>query len=518
MFCEKCGNPVNDNDKFCQKCGAPVNPLNAAPQQVAAAPQPEVQPVEVPAAPQPEVQPVEAPAAPQPEQAPTAYQPIPQQYDQPEQAPAYAQEFTQANIAPGQNAEKKPFPKAAKLGIIFGGAGVALVAVILVVIFAVIMPLTRPKIDLSKFVSVDLYQYGEQVVDGKISGEFRLDGDKIAEAYPQLFNSKPESRSALDSALYDIKVDYVDSNDSSNMNYGYKYVTFNDFKQDSEAKITIVVPEKDSFGAISLKTYEDRIGASFTGGTVNVKIADTIEANNYKVVSPVEIDLLGYLDSKKLVSTYIDYSGDVKIGVKPFEEKFGDFTVKNDSYESYAPAVYGSDGSYLTGIYLKFDKETGFKAGDKVTVNYESDKSYLADDYGIILTGSPFTYTVVIPEKLDDKTAKKYADGIKKYILDHPELDESCKTGDKLEVGDMYYVSWKDNSDYHDIVVVLHNATQNYYCTLELEAKGYFLDGEFVYGGYSGYTSSHEKTADDAVKNNSYLDSKSKYYTATKLN
>ena len=82
----------------------------------------------------------------------------------------------------------------------------------------------------------------------------------------------------------------------------------------------------------------------------------------------------------------------------------------------------------------------------------------------------------------------------------------------------MYYVSWKDNSDYHDIVVVLHNATQNYYCTLELEAKGYFLDGEFVYGGYSGYTSSHEKTADDAVKNNSYLDSKSKYYSATKLN
>lgn len=33
MFCEKCGNPVNDNDKFCQKCGAPVKPLNAAPQQ-----------------------------------------------------------------------------------------------------------------------------------------------------------------------------------------------------------------------------------------------------------------------------------------------------------------------------------------------------------------------------------------------------------------------------------------------------------------------------------------------------
>ena len=70
MFCEKCGNPVNDNDKFCQKCGAPVKPLNAAPQQAPEAPQPEVQPMQAPEAPQPEVQPVQAPEAPQPEVQP----------------------------------------------------------------------------------------------------------------------------------------------------------------------------------------------------------------------------------------------------------------------------------------------------------------------------------------------------------------------------------------------------------------------------------------------------------------
>ena len=32
MFCEKCGNKLNDVDKFCMKCGTPV-PKDNAPQQ-----------------------------------------------------------------------------------------------------------------------------------------------------------------------------------------------------------------------------------------------------------------------------------------------------------------------------------------------------------------------------------------------------------------------------------------------------------------------------------------------------
>lgn len=278
MFCEKCGNPVNDNDKFCQKCGAPVKPLNAAPQQAPEAPQPEVQPMQAPEAPQPEVQPVQAPEAPRPEvqpvQAPEAPQPEVQPMQAPEgyqPVPPMADDFNQTNVQTVPPAEKKPFPKAAKLGIIFGGIGVAAVAAILVVIFAVIIPMTKPKIDLTKFVTVDLYEHGESVVDGKINGEFELDSRKIVEAYPQIFNGKPAALSALDSALYDIKVEYVDSSDTSNMDYGYKYVTFSNLKKDSEVKITIVLPEKDSFGYESLRTEESMIGASFAGGTVNVK-------------------------------------------------------------------------------------------------------------------------------------------------------------------------------------------------------------------------------------------------------
>lgn len=135
----------------------------------------------------------------------------------------------------------------------------------------------------------------------------------------------------------------------------------------------------------------------------------------------------------------------------------------------------------------------------------------------LVLEGKPFTYTVAMPEKLDEKSAKKNAEAIKKYITDHPELDSSYKKGDKLEVTDLYYVSWKDNSDYHDIVAIVRNSTQNYYCTLELETKGFFVNGEFIYGGYSSYAGSHGKSTDDAAKSNSYLEPNSKYYTATKL-
>ena len=492
MFCEKCGNPVNDNDKFCQKCGAPVKPLNAAPQQAPEAPQPEVQPMQAPEAPQPEVQPAQAPEAPQPEvqpvqaprpevqpmQAPEGYQPV----------PPMADDFNQTNVQTVPPAEKKPFPKAAKLGIIFGGIGVAAVAAILVVIFAVIIPMTKPKIDLTKFVTVDLYEHGESVVDGKINGEFELDSRKIVDAYPQIFNGKPAALSALDSALYDIKVEYVDSSDTSNMDYGYKYVTFSNLKKDSEVKITIVLPEKDSFGYESLRTEESMIGASF-----------------------------GYIEKNKLASAIVDSLGEVTMGILPFEAKFGSYTVKNESYESYAPSVYDANDNYITSIYLSFDKKAALKAGDKVTVSYDGDNSYMADNYGLVLEGKPFTYTVAMPEKLDEKSAKKNAEAIKKYITDHPELDSSYKKGDKLEVTDLYYVSWKDNSDYHDIVAIVRNSTQNYYCTLELETKGFFVNGEFIYGGYSSYAGSHGKSTDDAAKSNSYLEPNSKYYTATKL-
>ena len=586
MFCEKCGNPVNDNDKFCQRCGAPIRALppqpenepepvyayTIQPEQTDEAPQPEVQPEQTDEAPQsdvqseqeneapqpevqseqenevpqPEVQPEQENEVPQPEVQPEQENEVPQPEVQPEPVYAYTtqpeqtgdapqpggqpyqpyqpgQSFDPAvNTAPDQAAANGGIPKGLKLGLIFGGGGFALLTVILVVIFAIIIPMSKPKIELSRFVTTDFYQYSDCIVDGRISGEFKLDATRIIDAYPDLFGENPadmfSKASYLESALYSVEVEYVDASDADNTSCGGRYTTFGKFKKDGEAKITVKLPEKGSYGYETFAMCESSLGVAFVGGECTVSISDEIEKSSVQVVEMTDVDLLGYLESNKLVTAIIDYNDSVSVGIKTFETKFGDYTFKNESYDSTAVTVYDADGGYLNSVNIKFGNDKNLKAGSKVTVGYEDDDTYLADYYGLNLTGKEFTYSVVMPVKLDEASAKKNVSAIMDYILKHPELDSYYNEKDKLEVGDIYFVTWKENSSYQDIVAVIHNATQKYYCTLELEGKGFFADGEFVYGGYSGYTGNHEKSAADAVKGSAYLQSDSKYYSATKLN
>ena len=568
MFCEKCGNPVNDNDKFCQRCGAPIRALppqpenepepvyayTIQPEQTDEAPQPEVQSEQENEVPQPEVQPEQENEVPQPEVQPEpvyAYttQPeqtgdAPQPGGQPAKTRVYGgnqqprqdaqpvqpyqpyqpgQSFDPAvNTAPDQAAANGGIPKGLKLGLIFGGGGFALLTVILVVIFAIIIPMSKPKIELSRFVTTDFYQYSDCIVDGRISGEFKLDATRIIDAYPDLFGENPadmfSKASYLESALYSVEVEYVDASDADNTSCGGRYTTFGKFKKDGEAKITVKLPEKGGYGYETFAMCESSLGVSFVGGECTVSISDEIEKSSVQVVEMTDVDLLGYLESNKLVTAIIDYNDSVSVGIKTFETKFGDYTFKNESYDSTAVTVYDADGGYLNSVNIKFGNDKNLKAGSKVTVGYEDDDTYLADYYGLNLTGKEFTYSVVMPVKLDEASAKKNVSAIMDYILKHPELDSYYNEKDKLEVGDIYFVTWKENSSYQDIVAVIHNATQKYYCTLELEGKGFFADGEFVYGGYSGYTGNHEKSAADAVKGSAYLQSDSKYYSATKLN
>ena len=581
MFCEKCGNPVNDNDKFCQRCGAPIRALppqpenepepvyayTIQPEQTDEAPQPEVQSEQENEVPQPEVQPEQENEVPQPEVQPEQENEVPQPEVQPEPVYAYTtqpeqtgdapqpggqpaktrvyggnqqprqdaqpvqpyqpyqpgQSFDPAvNTAPDQAAANGGIPKGLKLGLIFGGGGFALLTVILVVIFAIIIPMSKPKIELSRFVTTDFYQYSDCIVDGRISGEFKLDATRIIDAYPDLFGENPadmfSKASYLESALYSVEVEYVDASDADNTSCGGRYTTFGKFKKDGEAKITVKLPEKGGYGYETFAMCESSLGVAFVGGECTVSISDEIEKSSVQVVEMTDVDLLGYLESNKLVTAIIDYNDSVSVGIKTFETKFGDYTFKNESYDSTAVTVYDADGGYLNSVNIKFGNDKNLKAGSKVTVGYEDDDTYLADYYGLNLTGKEFTYSVVMPVKLDEASAKKNVSAIMDYILKHPELDSYYNEKDKLEVGDIYFVTWKENSSYQDIVAVIHNATQKYYCTLELEGKGFFADGEFVYGGYSGYTGNHEKSAADAVKGSAYLQSDSKYYSATKLN
>ena len=141
MFCEKCGNQINDGDLFCQKCGAPVpgqTPVQAAEQTAE------------------QVQEVQRAASQAPEQAPQQaqqYAPAPEQAQQYAPAPGQAQQ-----VAPAPKAPRKPLSPKMKKIIIFGGAGVAVLAAFLIVLFTVIIPAAREasRIDITKYYTIKI--------------------------------------------------------------------------------------------------------------------------------------------------------------------------------------------------------------------------------------------------------------------------------------------------------------------------------------------------------------------------
>ena len=115
MFCEKCGKQLKDTDKFCEGCGAPV----------------------------------------------------------PQQA-----ENTTAPVAPAQPKVKKPLPKQAKLGIIIGAA-VAAVVIIVVCIFAFVLPMFN-KVDISKYVQVT-FDEDVTLYDGYAEAYVNIDTETLYE-------------------------------------------------------------------------------------------------------------------------------------------------------------------------------------------------------------------------------------------------------------------------------------------------------------------------------------------------
>lgn len=499
MFCEKCGNPMNDNDKFCQKCGAPVHPVQAqpAPEQGQPAPEPAPQPMDMPNPTEPAV-PVQ----------PVTEQPMPSAPVQ----PMTEQPMPSAPVQPA--APKKGLPKAAKLAIIFGSAGVALVIILLILLFTVILPMFRPTIDLTQYVTLEIYDNYGKVVDGMIDGEVEIDADAITTEYPELFGNNYEARSALDGALYEMKLTCVDSKRPDDFADGYRYAGIYSLSKDSVLTVTVNEPD-DEYSKKSLSEYVKRLGANLKGGTVKLSIADIIEENDYTIRESVDMDLLGYIKENKLITTGLDDNGKPAPTVKTFEAKFGDFTVKNEYLYSSYVEVYESD-DYCTSIYLDFDKTTGVKAGDKVTLSYSEDN--YVESYGIVLTGDPVSYTVAAPETLTAASGKKNVKALQAYLTAHPELDDNYTEGNKVEIGDIYYVEWVNTKGMENLIYVVKDGTKNEFYTVDISAKGFFADGEFIYEGYSGYAHNRYKTADEAVKANSALDAKSKIYKATKLN
>ena len=510
MFCEKCGNKLNDTDKFCMKCGAPVRPqpeqpapAESQPEQPAPAePLPEEQ---APAESQPEEQ---APAESQPEeQAPVEAQPVqqvPTPYPPVQQPPVYPQ--------PVPPAPKKPLSKGAKRAILFSCIGVAAVALFLVLLFTVIIPALRPTFDPSKYLTMTLYDYDTGIIyDGNIAGEISVDIEKIRADYPNILNND-DKEYILDEILLNMTVNYEEKGNKANTDYGLGCAYFEGLKKNS---VLTVTTSWDSL-LYSRQEIQDYAGKELGVKLIckdikkEMRVADAAKESDIAIKAVTKLDILSYLKQNNLIAAKQDDQKKYRIGIQPFNATIGDVTVSNESFGNLVEVSRGDSEMTI----VAFDLPDEVKAGDNVKVQY-SDLNILAEGGGLELTGEPFYYTVVVPDELNADTAKKNVAAIKTYVTENVDkLFKDTKNVEKITVSNVYYVTGKTKADPAYLVVTYQNDKLKDYGTLVMTAKGYFSGGKLVYEGEAS-KGSEGKTLADAEKACTYLDTKN--YNVTKL-
>ena len=483
MFCEKCGNKLNDTDKFCMKCGTPVRPE---------VPQPEEQ---APVNSQPEEQ---APVNPQPEeQAPVNSQPE-------QQPPVYPQAV--------QPAPKKPMSKGAKRAILFTCIGVAAVALFLILLFTVIIPALRPTFDPTKYLTMTLYDYDTQIVyDGNIEGEISVDIDKIREDYPNLLNDE-EKEYTLEEILCCMTVSFEEKGNKNNADFGLGSAYFEGLKKKSAL---IVTTSWDSL-LYSRKEMQDYAGNELGVKLIcrdikkEMKVADTVKENDIEIKAVTKLDILSYLRKNNLIITRQDEQKTYRVGIKPFNATINGITVSNEYFGSCVEVSRGD----IENTVVSFDLPDEVKAGDKVKVQY-SELNIFAEGGGLELTGDPFYYTAEAVEELNADTARKNAAAVKAYVTGHVDkLFEGAKDVEKITVSNIYFVTNKTFTDSTYLVVTYQNDKLKDYGTLVMTADGYFSDGKLVFEG-DAHKETEGITLAEAEKGCSYLDTKN--YDVTKI-
>ncbi len=468
MFCEKCGNQLEENSKFCTKCGTPV----AQPVEETVA-QPQTQPIEEPT-PQPQAQPIEG-SAPQPQfqQAP---QPTP--------------------VAP--KPPKKPMPKKIKNLIIFGSIGLGVIIIALIALFAFIIP-ELSKVDASKYITAKIDSY--ELYEGRNTATVKFDYEKMEN---ELFGnsgyiSQISRSSALEYALTYCTLDVsIDGTGEVTDSYGHYAEVKNLSSSDT---ITVKVTWDNTDGAKkSISDYESQAKVKFdkSDKTVTLKVSDELEKQSVTLAEIVNVDLLGKITddngTNHLKSVGTKNNINLKIEDFSFEQDGYTFayTQKNGAFRiTDAKGIEVDDA-----VYVSISDYYNVKAGAKVTLSLYSDSVY---DTNIFFTNTELDTTVPDPEALTAETAKANIETIKKFFEDH-----SYNSSTKL--GDIYFLENTDkNGEYENIIVFEYTQkllSKTYYYSYPY-ANCYIDGDELRYGDYLSGTSGESQ--EDLEKKDEYL-------------
>ncbi len=512
MFCEKCGNKLEDNSKFCTKCGNPVaqeQPTQAPAQQTE-------QPTQAPA--QQTEQPTQAPVqqTEQPTQAPA------QQTEQPTQAPVQQTEApyqtNQAPIPPAPKAPRQPMPKKIKNLIIFGSIGLGVVIIALIALFAFIIP-SISKVDASKYVTVDFETY--QLYEGKSSATVKFDYDKIQE---ELLDNKNlisqytalnYVQETLEYCNLEVTVEKADesSTEATGETKSSDYSTYSNYVYltNLSSTDTVVVKmtwDNTEYAQKSISSYESQSGIRFdhSDKTVTIKVSDMLEKQGITLEESVVVDLLGQIvdgDHLKSVGT----KNDADVYIEDFSFVQGDYkfayTRENGSFRVTDTAGKEIEDS----IYVSISNYYSAKVGDEITLSTYSDGIY---DTNIFFERTEIETTVPAPDTLTATSAKENIDILKTFF-------EENVYSSSATLEDIYFLENTDVSGkYENGVVYAYSyklgSTTYYYSVTYLNC--YIDQGVMKYNDY-GSTSTSSKDASDIVENNKYMSDST--YTYTKI-
>lgn len=515
MFCEKCGNKANEDEKFCEKCGAP---LNASPKQV---------------------------------ETPVNEQPVAQVQTE---AQTEVQTEAQTVVQPeAVKAPKKPMSKKTKKIILFSSIGAAFVAVVLTVLFVFIIPMMN-RIDPSQFIK---FKFGEEILfDGYLSANVTVDSEKIyiekvsgansaeansAEMIENLmkgnYGAITKSPSSVSSILEycdvsaTVKGSEEDSTaESTTINLSslsakkdiHTYTKLSNLKSDD----TVVVKlswDNSELSKSKIEIIEKGLGITFdkSDKTVEFKVSDMLEKEGVATKEPVNVDLFKYIDDNNIAYSKGIKDGRINFGYKDFSFDQGGYTFKYSNDDGFK--VTSSDGNEVNP-YFDFSSRAYLNDGDTVTVtintyNYnEGLPAGYVPDTSVIFTETEKTYTVKANEALTADTAKQNLDAIKttaaKEINDYYSFNKK-----DADIQEVYFLEAKSstNSIKNMVLVIYTDKNNNNKFGIHYFTNTYMFDGElnFYDDSYEYIYSSNVKSLKDVVKGSRYLNNS--YYTATKV-
>ena len=506
MFCEKCGQALDDDAEICVNCGARTakaeneNQDNAEAQPVPQKPFTEKTNAELMGGKQPKTDgaPAENDASAEPKSGNLSNQD--------------AKSSVETRVAQ-KDSEKKGLSKPALIAII-ASAAVVLLTAALILIFAVVVPSFEPKVGFSKYITLN-FESKEQY-DGSIWGVVTVDREAFERDYADGDSFDLVRSGSLDRLFSEISFEYSVEGSEDNSGYGSGAVVVSNLKKDDVLNLTVAWEDFDD--AKRIIDAEERIcGFSFDKEPITLKLSveDYIKEQGLELNKPVELNILDYVRSNDLVITVPNEDG-LTVGIDSFNTKIGGYTVKNDSFFESSALIYDKDGEYLTSVYFNFEGDEKIAEGDTVRLKYSGYNSS-ARDNGFLLTGEPVEYTVVKPEILSADSAEKHIEVIKKYIAENlRSADEDFSDGDTAEIGGVYFAADKKDEAFSKLIAVYTNKTKKYSKTLELSSDGFFSGDRFVFYGYTEL-GGKEKTLDDALKANELASGKNSEYTTKKI-